>query len=216
MRNRFDRQLEELNNGLIHMGNLIEQAIEAAVDGLVQQDVEKAKQAMEFEEEINHAEREIETLCLKLLLQQQPVASDLRQISAALKMITDMERIGDHATDISELTMFLAKQPHRINMGHIKQMAKETIVMVIQSLEAYVNKDMEQAKSVIVRDDVVDDLFLTVKKEILVILRENVEYGEQAEDLLMAAKYFERIGDHAVNIAEWVIFSITGRHVDDK
>jgi len=216
MRNRFDRQLEELNNGLIHMGSLIEQAIEAAVDGLVQQDVEKAKQAMEFEEEINHAEREIEALCLKLLLQQQPVASDLRQISAALKMITDMERIGDHATDISELTMFLAEQPHRINMGHIKQMAKETIVMVIQSLQAYVNKDMEQAKAVITRDDVVDDLFLTVKKEILVILRENVEYGEQAEDLLMAAKYFERIGDHAVNIAEWVIFSITGRHVDDK
>ena len=216
MRNRFDRQLEELNNGLIHMGSLIEQAIEAAVDGLVQQDIEKAKQSMEFEEEINHAEREIEALCLKRLLQQQPVAGDLRQISAALKMITDMERIGDHATDISELTMFLAKQPHQINMGHIKQMAKETIVMVIQSLEAYVNKDMEQAMAVIAQDDVVDDLFLTVKKEILVILRENVEYGEQAEDLLMAAKYFERIGDHAVNIAEWVIFSITGRHVDDK
>ena len=216
MRNRFERQLEELNNSLIHMGSLIEQAIETAVDGLVQQDVEKAKRAMEFEEEINHAEREIEALCLKLLLQQQPVASDLRLISAALKMITDMERIGDHATDISELTMLLAEQPHRINMGHIKQMAKETIVMVIQSLEAYVNKDMEQANAVIARDDVVDELFLTVKKELLVILRENVEYGEQAEDLLMAAKYFERIGDHAVNIAEWVIFSITGRHVDDK
>ncbi len=216
MRNRFDRQLEELNNGLIHMGSLIEQAIEAAVDGLVQRDVEKAEKAMEYEEEINHAEREIESLCLKLLLQQQPVASDLRLISAALKMITDMERIGDHATDISELTMFLAKQPHRINMGHIQQMAKETIVMVIQSLEAFVNKDMEQAKAVIARDDVVDDLFFTVKKEILVLLRENVEYGEQAEDLLMAAKYLERIGDHAVNIAEWVIFSITGIHVDDK
>ena len=216
MRNRFDRQLEELNNGLIHMGCLIEQAIETAVDGLVQQDIDKAKRAMEYEEEINHAEREIEALCLKLLLQQQPVASDLRQISAALKMITDMERIGDHATDISELTIWLAKQPHRINMGHIRQMAKETIVLVIQSLEAYVNKDMERAKAVIARDDVVDELFLTVKKDILLILRENVEYGEQAEDLLMAAKYFERIGDHAVNIAEWVIFSITGRHVDDK
>ncbi len=216
MRNRFDRQLEELNNGLIHMGSLIEQAIEAAVDGLVQQNVEKARQAMEFEEEINHAEREIEALCLKLLLQQQPVASDLRQISAALKMITDMERIGDHATDISELTLLLAEQPHQINMDHIKQMAKETIVMVIQSLEAYVNKDMEQAKAVIAQDDVVDELFLTVKKDILEILRENVEYGEQAEDLLMAAKYFERIGDHAVNIAEWVIFSITGHHVEDK
>ncbi|MBP3609777.1 MAG: phosphate signaling complex protein PhoU [Lachnospiraceae bacterium] len=216
MRNRFDRQLEELNNGLIHMGSLIEQAIEAAVDGLVKQDVEKAREAMEYEEEINHAEREIEALCLKLLLQQQPVARDLRLISAALKMITDMERIGDHATDISELTMQLAKQPHRINMGHIQQMAKETIVMVIKSLEAFVNKDMELAKTVIIQDDVVDELFLTVKAEILKILRETVEYGEQAEDLLMAAKYFERIGDHATNIAEWVIFSITGRHVDEK
>ena len=216
MRNRFDRQLETLNNSLIQMGSLIEQAIEAAVDGLVLQNVEKAKQAMEFEEEIDQAEREIENLCLKLLLQQQPVAGDLRKISAALKMITDMERIGDHATDISELTIFLANQPHPINMGHIRQMAKETIVMVIQSLEAYIHKDMEQAKAVIQRDDVVDSLFLKVKKEILEILRENVEYGEQAEDLLMAAKYMERIGDHAVNIAEWVIFSITGHHVDEK
>lgn len=215
MRNRFERQLEELNGGLIHMGSLIEQAIEAAVDGLVKQDMEQAKQAMEYEEEINHAEREIEALCLKLLLQQQPVASDLRLISSALKMITDMERIGDHATDISELTLVLAKQPHRINMGHIKQMAKETIVMVIKSLEAFVSKDMELAKSVIAQDDIVDDLFLTVKVEILKILRENIEYGEQAEDLLMAAKYLERIGDHATNIAEWVIFSITGCHVDE-
>ena len=216
MRNRFDRQLEELNNELINMGSLIEQAIESAVDGLVMQDADKAKKAMDYEDEINHTEREIESLCLKLLLQQQPVASDLRVISAALKMITDMERIGDHANDIAELTLALTMQPHRINMGHIKQMAKETIVMVIQALEAYVNKDIEQANSVIAMDDVVDELFLAVKKEILKILRENIEYGEQAEDLLMAAKYFERIGDHATNIAEWVIFSITGRHVDDE
>ena len=216
MRNRFDRQLEELNNELINMGSLIEQAIESAVDGLVMQDADKAKKAMDYEDEINHTEREIESLCLKLLLQQQPVASDLRVISAALKMITDMERIGDHANDIAELTLALTMQPHRINMGHIKQMAKETIVMVIQALEAYVNKDIEQANAVIAMDDVVDELFLTVKKEILKILRESIEYGEQAEDLLMAAKYFERIGDHATNIAEWVIFSITGRHVDDE
>ena len=216
MRNRFDRQLEELNNELINMGSLIEQAIESAVDGLVMQDADKAKKAMDYEDEINHTEREIESLCLKLLLQQQPVASDLRVISAALKMITDMERIGDHANDIAELTLALTMQPHRINMGHIKQMAKETIVMVIQALEAYVNKDIEQANAVIAMDDVVDELFLAVKKEILKILRENIEYGEQAEDLLMAAKYFERIGDHATNIAEWVIFSITGRHVDDE
>ena len=216
MRNRFDEQLYELNREIIEMGAMCEEAIASAAKALTTGDMELAGRVKANSSAIDQMERDIEGRCMKLLLHQQPVARDLRLISAALKMITDMERIGDHATDISELTMFLAKQPHRINMGHIKQMAKETIVMVIQSLEAYVNKDMEQAKSVIARDDVVDDLFLTVKKEILVILRENVEYGEQAEDLLMAAKYFERIGDHAVNIAEWVIFSITGRHVDDK
>ena len=215
MRNRFDRQLGELNHRLIDMGSLIEQAIETAVDGLVYQDKEKAKRAIQYEEEINHAEREIEALCLKLLLQQQPVASDLRLISSALKMITDMERIGDHATDISELTLMLADKPYIMNMNHIQQMAKETIVMVIHSLDAFVKKDMEMAKQVIAQDDIVDELFSKVKTEILQLLREHLEDGEQAEDLLMAAKYFERIGDHATNIAEWVIFSITGKHIDE-
>ena len=215
MRNRFDRQLEELNRRLIDMGSLIEQAIETAVDGLVYQDKEKAKCAIQYEEEINHAEREIEALCLKLLLQQQPVASDLRLISSALKMITDMERIGDHATDISELTLLLADKPYIMNMKHIQQMAKETIVMIIHSLEAFVKKDMEMARQVIAQDDKVDELFSKIKAEILQLLREHLEHGEQAEDLLMAAKYFERIGDHATNIAEWVIFSITGKHIDE-
>ena len=215
MRNRFDRQLEELNRRLIDMGSLIEQAIETAVDGLVYQDKEKAERAIQYEEEINHAEREIEALCLKLLLQQQPVASDLRLISSALKMITDMERIGDHATDISELTLLLADKPYIMNMKHIQQMAKETIVMVIHSLEAFVKKDIELAKQVIAQDDIVDELFAKVKAEILQLLREHLEHGEQAEDLLMAAKYFERIGDHATNIAEWVIFSIIGKHIDE-
>ena len=215
MRNRFDRQLGELNHRLIDMGSLIEQAIETAVDGLVYQDKEIAKRAIQYEEEINHAEREIEALCLKLLLQQQPVASDLRLISSALKMITDMERIGDHATDISELTLVLADKPYIMNMKHIQQMARETIVMVIHSLEAFVKKDIEMAKQVIVQDDKVDELFAKVKTEILQLLREHMEHGEQAEDLLMAAKYFERIGDHATNIAEWVIFSIVGKHVDE-
>lgn len=216
MRNRFDRQLEELNHGLIAMGSLIEQAIETAVDGLVKQNAETAEKAMKYEEDINHAEREIETLCLKLLLQQQPVASDLRLISAALKMITDMERIGDHATDISELTILLSKEPYIMDMKDIQQMAKETIVMVIRSLEAFVEKDVKLAKSVIAMDDTVDDLFIKVKGEILQLLQEHIENGEQAEDLLMVAKYFERIGDHATNIAEWVIFSITGKHVDEN
>ena len=215
MRNRFDRQLGELNHRLVDMGSLIEQAIETAVDGLVYQDKEKAKRAIQYEEEINHAEREIEALCLKLLLQQQPVASDLRLISSALKMITDMERIGDHATDISELTLVLADKPYIMNMKHIQQMARESIVMVIHSLEAFVKKDIELAKQVIIQDDKVDALFAKVKAEILQLLREHLEHGEQAEDLLMAAKYFERIGDHATNIAEWVMFSITGKHIDE-
>lgn len=216
MRNRFDRQLEQLNSELINMGNLIEQAIESAVAGLVSQNVDKARQAMEFEAEIDRKEREIETLCLKLLLQQQPVASDLRQISSALKMITDMERIGDQASDISELAIHLSKEPYVKNPDYIEQMAKETIVMVIQALDAFVNKDVSLANSVIARDDTVDALFLKVKAELIQLIYEKVETGEQAEDLLMAAKYFERIGDHATNIAEWVIFSITGRHVDDE
>ena len=216
MRNRFDRQLEQLNNELINMGNLIEQAIEAAVDGLVTQNVEQAHRAMEYEDEIDRKEREIEALCMKLLLQQQPVASDLRLISSALKMITDMERIGDHATDISELTILLSAQPYEKSPVQMKEMAKETIVMVIQALDAFVRKDVELAKSVIARDDAVDALFLQVKSELIQLIYDRVETGEQAEDLLMAAKYFERIGDHAVNIAEWVIFSITGRHVDEE
>ena len=197
MRNRFDRQLVQLNNELIEMGGMIEKAISDTVKALVNQDIELASNVIEYDEEIDHQEREIEQLCLKLLLQQQPVAKDLRLISAALKMITDMERIGDHATDISE-------------------MAKETMVMLVQSVEAFVNKDMDKARTVIVHDDVVDDLFNKVKAELIAMIHEDVNAGEQASDLLMAAKYFERIGDHATNISEWVIFSITGQHPDDK
>ena len=215
MRNRFERQLGSLNSELIEMGKLIEEAIEMAIRALIKQDVELAKKVVAFDEEINHQESKIETLCLKLLLQQQPVASDLRLISSALKMITDMERIGDQAADIAEMTIALAGMPYIKNLEHIQQMAKETIVMVIHSLEAFVKKDMEMAKQVIVQDDKVDELFSKVKKEILQLLREHLENGEQAEDLLMAAKYFERIGDHATNIAEWVIFSITGKHIDE-
>ena len=153
-----------------------------------------------------------ENLCLKLLLQQQPVARDLRVISAALKMITDMERIGDHAVDISELTIVMSGKPYMKKLEHIEQMAKETMIMLISSLEAYVNKNLDQAKEVIDHDDIVDDLFIKVKTELIQLIRENAENGEQAADLLMVAKYFERIGDHATNIAEWVIFSITGQH----
>ena len=216
MRNRFDRQLVQLNNELIEMGGMIEKAISDTVKALVNQDIELASNVIEYDEEIDHQEREIEQLCLKLLLQQQPVAKDLRLISAALKMITDMERIGDHATDISEITIELSKESYIKKLDHIQQMAKETMVMLVQSVEAFVNKDMDKARAVIVHDDVVDDLFNNVKAELIAMIHEDVNAGEQASDLLMAAKYFERIGDHATNISEWVIFSITGQHPDDK
>lgn len=216
MRNRFDRQLVQLNNELIEMGGMIEKAISDTVKALVNQDIELASNVIEYDEEIDHQEREIEQLCLKLLLQQQPVAKDLRLISAALKMITDMERIGDHATDISEITIELSKESYIKKLDHIQQMAKETMVMLVQSVEAFVNKDMDKARMVIVHDDVVDDLFNKVKAELIAMIHEDVNAGEQASDLLMAAKYFERIGDHATNISEWVIFSITGQHPDDK
>lgn len=216
MRNRFDRQLVQLNNELIEMGGMIEKAISDTVKALVNQDIELASNVIEYDEEIDHQEREIEQLCLKLLLQQQPVAKDLRLISAALKMITDMERIGDHATDISEITIELSKESYIKKLDHIQQMAKETMVMLVKSVEAFVNKDMDKARTVIVHDDVVDDLFNKVKAELIAMIHEDVNAGEQASDLLMAAKYFERIGDHATNISEWVIFSITGQHPDDK
>ncbi len=212
MRNRFDKQLTQLNSELVQMGNLIEEAIEMAVKALVKQDVELAKKAIAFDEEINHQESEIENLCMKLLLQQQPVARDLRLISAALKMITDMERIGDHAADISEITILLADTPYINNLELIQQMAKETTVMVVKSVEAFVEKDLELAQSVIRMDDKVDELFASIRRALIQEINQNPELGEQATDLLMVGKYFERIGDHATNIAEWVIFSITGVH----
>lgn len=212
MRNRFDKQLEKLNNELIHMGSLIEHAIEMAVSALVNQNVEKAQEAIEFDAEIDRQEKEIESLCMKLLLQQQPVARDLRLISSALKMITDMERIGDHASDISEMTILMAGTPYIVNPQQIQGMAKETTDMVIKSIDAFVNKDIELAKKVIEQDDLVDDLFMKVKQELILLINKSAENGEQAADILMVAKYFERIGDHATNIAEWVIYSITGSH----
>ena len=212
MRNRFDRQLEELNDELVEMGTMIEKAIETAAKALISQDRELAKTVIEGDEQIDRQERIIENLCLKLLLQQQPVARDLRLISSALKMITDMERIGDQAADISELTIMLSDAEYIKKLEHIQQMAKETMVMLVDSIDAFVNKDMLKAQSVIDADDKVDKLFAEVKKELINMIHEDINCGEQASDLLMIAKYFERIGDHTTNIAEWVIFSITGEH----
>ena len=212
MRNRFDRQLKKLNDELIDMGSMIEKSIEKALVALVTQNVEKAKEVITFDLEIDRQEREIESLCMKLLLQQQPVARDLRLISSALKMITDMERIGDQAADIAELAIFMAEKPYIKELKHITQMGQETMVMVVTSVDAFVEKDLEKAQEVLEHDDIVDQLFDAVKSELIEMIHQDKEIGEQATDLLMVAKYFERIGDHATNLAEWVIYSITGEH----
>lgn len=213
MRNQFDKQLEMLHNDMIEMGNLIEQAIEQTVNALIHRDVELARKIIEFDTVIDDQEKEIENICFKLLLQQQPVARDLRVISAALKMVTDMERIGDHAEDISEITVLLANRPYKEELDFIRKMSKETTIMVVESIEAFVQSDEAKAWEVIAHDDIVDNLFIQAKKELIQQIKEKPEYGEQAADLLMVAKYFERIGDHATNIAEWVIYSITGKYV---
>ena len=212
MRNRFDLQLKQLNDDIIEMGNMIERAIEMGVYALIGHDTDKAKQTINYDMDIDHMERDIEALCMKLLLQQQPVARDLRQISSALKMITDMERIGDHAADISEMTILMAGTPYIRNIEHLQTMAKEAMVMLVKSIEAYVEKDLEKAEKVIESDDIIDDLFDQIKAELIDAIHQNPDNGEQAADLLMVSKYLERIGDHATNIAEWVIFSITGNH----
>ena len=202
MRNRFDRELVQLNDELIEMGSLIEKAIEMAVTALVKQDAELAQKTIAMDTEIDNQERTIENLCLKLLL----------QISAALKMITDMERIGDHATDISEITIQLADQQYIKELERTQEMAKEATVMLVKSIEAFVNKDIVLAGEVIGRDDRVDELFTEIKDELIDLIHQDTDNGAQAADFLMIAKYLERIGDHATNIAEWVIFSITGQH----
>ena len=212
MRSKFDEQLQQLSDMLIDMGSKVEQVIALATEALKQQNVELAEQAIEVDQEIDRKEREIEALCLKLLLQQQPVARDLRQISSALKMITDMERIGDQAADIAELTIYLADQTYIKKLEHIPQMATATVKMVSESIEAYVNRDLELARSVIAYDDVVDDLFDQVKFDLIELIQADGANGEQAIDLMMIAKYFERIGDHAENICEWVEYAITGVH----
>ena len=212
MRNRFDEQLHTLNHELLEMGALIERAIRSATDALVKQDVEAALQAIAADKEVNQAERDIESLCLKLLLQQQPVARDLRLISSALKMITDMERIGDQASDIAELVIYLSKEPYRKELKHLPQMAENAIRMVTGALDAYVRKDVALAREVMAMDDTIDALFVTVKDELIAHIRNDASAGSQAIDLLMIAKYYERIGDHAQNIAEWVEYALTGRH----
>lgn len=211
MRNRFDEQLFELNRELIEMGGMCEEAIASAVKALTEGDSDLAQKVRKEGTAIDQMEREIENHCMKLLLHQQPVARDLRLISSALKMITDAERIGDQAEDIAEIVGHL-KGRTMGSMGKIEEMAKATIEMVKGSIDAFVEKDLELAKKVIAKDDIVDDYFSRAKGDIISFVAENPEDGEFALDILMIAKYLERIGDHATNIAEWVIYCITGAH----
>ena len=211
MRNRFDEQLFELNRELIEMGAMCEEAIASAVKALNTGDIALEKSVKNTSGFIDQKERDIESRCMKLLLHQQPVARDLRAISAALKMITDMERIGDQAEDIAEIVISIGN--HTMDgLEIIEQMARETVKMVTDSVDAFVKKDVELAQEVIRRDDIVDNYFLRVKDDIIKLISENSADGGFALDLLMISKYFERIGDHATNIAEWVIYSVTGMH----
>ena len=211
MRNKFDSQLENLNLELITMGALCEDAISASVKGLLDDDDALCEKAVAAEDEINRKERDIETVCMKLLLEQQPVARDLRVISSALKMISDMERIGDQAYDIAEIAKFI-KDSNVKSRVHIKDMAAAATKMVTDSVESFVKKDVELARAVVEYYDKVDSLLNCVKDELVQLITDDRANGEFCIDLLMIAKYLERIGDHAVNIAEWVEYSITGIH----
>lgn len=211
MRTKFDEQLGQLNVEMIRMGALCEEAISAACKALLEGDTKLAEAAKSLEKEIDQKERTIESLCMRLLLQQQPVARDLRTISSALKMISDMERIGDQAEDIAELTRF-TRDAGPVSKLHIGDMARAAVSMVTDSVDAFVKKDLGLARRVMAADDQVDALFAQVKRELIDLIAADSSRGELGLDLLMVAKYLERIGDHATNIAEWVEYSLTGAH----
>ncbi len=218
MRNNFEKQLATLNNELTHMGKLCEIAIEKATKSLSDGNMVLAREVIQADAEIDQAEKDIERLCLKLLLQQQPVASDLRLVSAALKMITDMERIGDQASDIAEI-IISGKICDSVDFPKIVEESNQAVKMVTDSVDAYVNKDLELAGKVEADDDIVDLMFDSIKMQITDMIRTNRIEANRAVDLIMVSKYLERIADHATNIAEWVVFSITGVHnpgVDTK
>ncbi len=212
MRTRFDMELEQLNSDMIAMGALCENAISEAMQSLFSADKAAAQRTIEEDREIDQKEKDIEALCLRLLLQQQPVARDLRVISSALKMITDMERIGDQAADIAELIRHMHLTPVSRQNKHLSKMAEATKKMVTESIDAFVKKDAALATKVLADDDLVDSLFLKLRHDIIEMIAADPGCGEEAVDVLMIAKYLERIGDHATNIAEWVLFSITGTH----
>lgn len=209
MRAKFDEQLNQLNQEMVQMGVMIEENIQTSIEALVRHNVEMAKEIVKKDVAVDQKQKQIEGICFDLLIQQQPVAKDLRAITAAMKMVTDMERIGDHAADISEITVLLDNAEKTKSMETIIQMASEALFMLMQSIDAYVKKDIELAQKVIQHDDVVDKLFDQIKEEIIEQIQQNkdVKEGEYEIDTLMIAKYLERIGDHATNIAEWVIYA---------
>lgn len=215
MRSRFEQQLSRLHEDMIAMGALCEAAIAEAVRALLAADTKVAWQVAHGDREIDRKEKEIEELCLRLLLQQQPVASDLRRISAALKMITDMERIGDQAADIAEITRHFRLPQDPASERHITKMTEAVIKMVNESIDAFVREDEPLARKVLESDDQVDRLFFKLRSDIIEMISQNPAGGEEAVDLLMVAKYLERIGDHAENIAEWALFTITGERPED-
>jgi len=213
MRVKFEEQLEKLNVMLIDMGALCEEAIGYAVKALEEDSREMCEKTMLTDETIEERQREIEAACLKLLLQQQPVASDLRLVSASIKMIGDMERIGDQACDIAEIAKTLKNDSDSFNREMISSMAEAVTDMVKKSVDSYIRKDIKLANDVIIKDDVVDNFFDSVRDELIKAVSVDSSCGEYFVDILMIAKYLERIGDHAVNISRWVIYSITGEHV---
>ncbi|MGM9912342.1 phosphate signaling complex protein PhoU [Floccifex sp.] len=208
MRSKFDEQLNVLHVDLLDMAYLIQNAIQNAMKYFFEADIEGAKQIIKDDENVNHYQKKIENICFNLLIQQQPVARDLRTITAALKMVTDMERIGDHASDISELVIDMKDCPILFNERKFKEMYSDVVAMLIQSINAYVNRNMDLAKEVIDMDDNVDQLFESNKEDLIQLIHNNPEKGRAAVDLLMVNKYLERIGDHVTNIAEWVIYSL--------
>ncbi|MEG6614068.1 phosphate signaling complex protein PhoU [Pseudoclostridium thermosuccinogenes] len=212
-RHHFDKELEELHHELIRMGSMVEESIENAIYALKKQDIELAKKVLDNDDVIDAQEKKIERICLMLIARQQPLAKDLRVISTALKIITDMERIADHSSDICEITLRMANERYVKPLIDIPLMAEKAKQMVNKAIDAYVKRDVELAKEVCASDDAVDELFSKITFEVTSIMRNNSEAVEQCVDFILIAKYLERMADHATNIGEWVIFSVTGEHM---
>ncbi|MFO7969528.1 MAG: phosphate signaling complex protein PhoU [Candidatus Izemoplasmatales bacterium] len=211
-RTNFDKELEELKLSLIQMGDLVIKNIHSALQAFLDMNTDLAKQLIKKDKEVNEWEYTIEKECMRIILREQPVAKDLRLITSILKMITDLERIGDHAADISKLTVFMEKTNEPFFVNQANKMVDVSEDMIKQALESFVNHDQKIAREVIEKDDIVDNYFLEIKKQVANALREGTVDADYAIYLMMVAKYLERIGDHAVNLAEWVIFSILGHH----